>query len=186
MEDQQIIQLYWDRNQAAISATSEKYGNFCRSIAQNILHSREDAEECVNDTYLNAWNSMPPHRPNVLSAFLGKITRNLAFNKYKANHADKRGNGEMTRILDELSECVSDKTDVNEELDRQALIQEIRLFLHTLSPAKRALFVRRYWYADSIPALAKHFNMTENHVSVQLHRLRTRLKAYLSERGFQL
>ena len=106
MEDSQIIKLYWDRDQAAIPATSQKYGNYCLSIARNILGNSQDAEECVNDTFLNAWNSMPPHRPNMLSTFLGKITRNLSFNRYKYNHAEKRGNGEIQCVLDELAECV--------------------------------------------------------------------------------
>ena len=111
MDDAQIVQLYWDRNEQAIHATSDKYGNYCTSIAKNILGNQEDAEECVNDTYLNAWNAMPPHRPSILSAFLGKITRNLSFNRYKHNTADKRGGGEIPAVLEELSDLVSGKDD---------------------------------------------------------------------------
>ena len=103
MDDAQIVQLYWDRNEQAIHATSDKYGNYCASIAKNILGNQEDAEECVNDTYLNAWNAMPPHRPSILSTFLGKITRNLSFNRYKHNTANKRGGGELPVVLEELS-----------------------------------------------------------------------------------
>ena len=103
MDDAQIVQLYWDRDDQAIPATSDKYGNYCTSIAMNILSNQEDAEECVNDTYLNAWNAMPPHRPSILSTFLGKITRNLSFNRYKHNTADKRGSGELPVVLEELS-----------------------------------------------------------------------------------
>lgn len=186
MEDSQIIQLYWDRNQAAIPATSQKYGNYCQSIAQNILGNNQDAEECVNDTYLSAWNTMPPHRPNILSTFLGKITRNLSFNKYKHNHAEKRDSGEINFVLDELAECVSDTSDVEQEIDRRELIEEINLFLKSLPSVKRNIFVGRYWYADSIQTLAKRFGMTENNVSVLLNRTRKQLRGYLSERGFEL
>ena len=108
MDDAKIVQLYWDRNEQAIPATADKYGNYCNSIAKNILGNKEDAEECVNDTYLNAWNSMPPHRPSILSTFLGKITRNLSIKCYKRNTADKRGGGQATVVLDEIAEFVSD------------------------------------------------------------------------------
>ena len=108
MDDTTIVQLYWDRDERAIPATSGKYGNYCNSIAWNILGNREDAEECVNDTYLCAWTSMPPHRPRVLSAFLGKLTRNLSLNRYKHHIAEKRGGGEAPAVLDEIAELVSD------------------------------------------------------------------------------
>lgn len=186
MEDNQIVQLYWDRNQAAIPETSKKYGNYCQSIARNILGSDQDAEECVNDTYLNAWNAMPPHRPKMLSTFLGKITRNLSFNKYKHNRAEKRGGGEISYVLDELAECISDTTDIEQEIDRRELVKEINLFLESLSSVKRNIFVGRYWYADGIQTLAKRFQMTESNVSVLLNRTRKQLKAYLLERGFEL
>ena len=116
MDDEKIVQLYWNRDEQAIPATAQKYGNYCTSIAKNILGNLEDAEECVNDTYLNAWNSMPPHRPGVLSTFLGKIVRNLSFNRYKYNTADKRGGGELPLVLDELSDLVSGKDDVEQEI----------------------------------------------------------------------
>ena len=105
MDDAKIVQLYWDRNEQAIPATADKYGRYCTSIAKNILGNNEDAEECVNDTYLNAWNSMPPHRPSILSTFLGKIVRNLSFNRYKHNTADKRGGGELPVVLEECRSC---------------------------------------------------------------------------------
>ena len=108
MDDANIVQLYWDRNEQAIPATADKYGSYCTSIAKNILGNNEDAEECVNDTYLNAWNSMPPHRPSILSTFLGKIVRNLSFNRYKHNNADKRGGGELPVVLED---CVRDVGD---------------------------------------------------------------------------
>lgn len=119
MDDAKIVQLYWDRNEQAIPATADKYGRYCTSIANNILGNNEDAEECVNDTYLNAWNSMPPHRPSILSTFLGKIVRNLSFNRYKHNTADKRGGGELPVVLEELSDLVSGKDDVGQHLTKR-------------------------------------------------------------------
>lgn len=186
MDDNKIVQLYWDRSEQAISATSVKYGGYCASIAKNILGNQEDAEECVNDTYWSAWNAMPPHRPNVLSAFLGKITRNLALNRYKQIHADKRGGGNLLQPLDELAECVSDTDNVEKEIDRRELVKAINAFLSTLSPSKRSIFICRYWYFDSIFYIASRFGMTENNVSVTLNRLRTNLRKYLTERGFEL
>ena len=186
MEDSKIVQLYWDRDPNAISQTANKYGNYCTSIAKNILGSNEDAEECVNDTYIKAWNSMPDHRPSVLSTFLGKITRNLSFNRYKLNHADKRGGSEIPAILDELSECVSGNNSVEQEIEYRELLNAIDAFLDNLSPQKRSIFVCRYWYSDSISAIAKQHGMRENTVSMTLHRLRLKLYNYLTERGFEI
>ena len=148
MDDNGIIRLYWERDSQAIKATSEKYGHYCKTIARNILNSEEDAEECVNDTYLCAWNSMPPHWPEQLSTYLGKLTRNLAFNRYKRSHAGKRSGGETALILDELAGCVSDIDDVEQTVDRQELIEAVNSFVRSLPAGKRNLFVRRYWYAD--------------------------------------
>lgn len=186
MEDSKIVQLYWDRNEQAIPATSEKYGNYCASIAKNILGSENDAEECVNDTYWNAWNSMPPHRPSVLSTFLGKITRNLSLNRHRHNTAGKRGGGEVTVVLDELLGLVSDTDSVEQEIDRRELVSAIDTFLGTLPAEKRGIFLRRYWYFDSVSEIASRFGMTENNVSVTLNRIRLKLHNYLSERGFEL
>ena len=186
MEDTRIVQLYWDRDQKAITETATKYGNYCISIAKNILGNKEEAEECVNDTYMNAWNAMPPHRPNMLSTFLGKITRNLSFNRYKHNNADKRGGSEISAVLDELSECVSGKDNVEQEIEYKELIKDIDSFLDTLSPEKRSIFVCRYWYTDSISEIAKQFNMKENTVSMTLNRIRLKLQKYLMERGYEL
>jgi len=186
MDDHGIIQLYWDRNEQAISITSKKYGRYCKSIAKNILNSEEDAEECVNDTYWNAWNSMPTHWPEQLSTFLGKITRNLSFSKYKHSHAEKRGGGEITLVLDELAACVSDTDDVEQTVDRQELVKAINSFVRGLSFEKRNLFLRRYWYADSVSKIAADYGMPQGNVSKTLERTRRRLKAYLTERGFEL
>ena len=183
MNDKDIIQLYLNRDQRALSATAKKYGKYCTSIAKNILGNNEDAEECVNDTYLSTWNSIPPTIPTILSAFLGKITRNLAFNKYKHNHVMKRGNGEIAVVLDELAECVSGVDDVEQEIDRRELVATINSFLETLPPKKRNIFICRYWYSDSVSSIARRYEMTESNVSVTLNRLRSKLKEYLSERG---
>lgn len=186
MEDSKIVQLYWDRSQEAIRATSEKYGSYCMSIAGNILGNREDAEECVNDTYLHAWNAMPPHRPGALSVFLGKITRNLSFNRYRRNTACKRGGGELSAVLEELAECVSGRDDVEGELNRRELVKAIDAFLDTLPSRKRDIFVRRYWHTDSISSIAARHGMKETAVSMTLSRLRPQLHNYLLERGFEL
>lgn len=186
MEDVMIVQLYWDRNESSITETANKYGSYCTSIAKNILGDLEDAQECVNDTYLNAWNSMPPHRPNMLSTFLGKITRNLSFNKYKHDHARRRGDGQIAAVLDELSECVSGKEDVHAEVEYHELVKAIDVFLDSLSSQKRKMFVCRYWYNDSISDIAKQFNMKDNAVSMTLARTRTKLQQYLVERGYHV
>lgn len=186
MDDAKIVQLYWDRDTQAIPATADKYENYCAAIAKNILGSKEDAEEYVNDTYWNAWNSMPPHRPSILSTFLGKITRNLSFNKYRRNVADKRGGGAFPAVLDALSDLVSGKEDVEREIDRKELVKAIDTFLDRLSPEKRSIFIRRYWYADSVSEIAVRHGMKEGAMSMALYRLRLKLHNYLLERGLEL
>ena len=186
MDDTQIIQLYWDRNDQAIPATAEKYGNYCTSIAKNILGNNEDAEECVNDTYWSAWNAMPPNKPSILSTFLGKITRNLSIKRYNRNTADKRGGGQLTVVLDELADCVSGKDDVEQAFSRQELIRAIDDFLDTLPQNKRSIFICRYWYTDSVSDIARQHGMKDGAVSMTLNRLRAKLRDYLLERGFEL
>lgn len=186
MDDNGIVQLYWDRNDQAISITSQKYGNYCKAIAKNILNSEEDAEECVNDTYLNAWNSMPTHWPEQLAIFLGKIVRNLSFNKYRHDHAEKRGGGEITLVLDELTDCVSDIDTVEQIIDRQELERAINVFVRSLPTEKRNIFVRRYWYADSVSNIASDYGVLQGTVSKTLERTRKQLKSYLTERGFEI
>ncbi len=186
MEDVKIIELYWQREEKAIEATAEKYGPYCSAIAGGILRSERDTEECVNDTWLAAWNAMPPHRPSVLSAFLGRLTRNLAFNRYTRDRAAKRGGGETELVLDELAEIVSGREDVCGEVERQELVRELNAFLNGLSPQKRAMFLQRYWYAHSVGDIAARWGMKEAAVSMTLHRLRRDLQQYLTERGFAL
>ena len=186
MDDARIVQLYWDRDEQAIPATSEKYGSYCAAIAKNILGNWEDAEECVNDTYMSAWNAMPPHKPSILSTFLGKITRNLSINRYKQKTAGKRGGGEALAVWDEIAEFVSDTDSVEQEMDRRELVRAIDAFLDRLPADKRSIFVCRYWYFDRVSDIAARFGMTENHVSVTLNRLRLKLHNDLLERGFEL
>ena len=186
MEDEKIVQLYWQRDEQAIGVTEEKYGPYCTAIAHRILHSRRDEEECVNDTWLAAWNAMPPHRPNILSAFLGRLTRNLAFNRYTRNRADKRGGAETELVLHELAEIVSGREDVQGELERQELVRALNAFLNALSAKKRAIFLQRYWYAHSVGDIAARWGMKETAVSMMLHRLRRELRQHLTERGFAL
>ena len=186
MEDRDSVDLYWQRNQDAIHETASKYGNYCESIAKNILANSEDAQECVNDTYLSAWNSIPPHRPNFLSTYLGKITRHLSFDRFRHKNAGKRGGGEIALVLDELAECVSGTDSVEDAFARKQLITEINAFLNTLPQEKCSIFLCRYWYAVPVSEIAKRFGMTENNVSVTLNRTRNKLKIYLTEKGYDL
>ena len=186
MDDEKIVQLYCERNEQAIQETANKYGNYCNSIAKNILGNNEDAEECVNDTYLNTWNSIPPHKPKMLSTFLGKIVRNLAFNKYKHDHADKRGGGELPLVLDELAECVSGNENIADAFVMKEIVSAINEFLSTLSEIKRNLFIRRYWYTESIVDIAKSYDMESTAVSMMLNRIRSKLHNNLIERGYDI
>lgn len=186
MEDERIVQLYWDRDEAAIDESSKKYGAYCASIARNILADLSDAEECVNDTWLRAWNAMPPHRPSILSVFLGKITRNLSFDRYRAAHREKRGGAHVDAALEELGECVSGRDDPERRREERELIEELDRFLRALPEEQRYMFILRYWYADSIGEIAQRLGMSENRVSVTLHRVRLRLRARLMERGFDV
>ena len=186
MEDREIVKLYFDRNERAIIETSEKYGRYCSHIAMNILHNRSDAEECVNDTYLKTWNAIPPHKPSVLSTFLGKIVRNLSFNRYKSLHSQKRGGYETDLILDELCEIVSDEEQVEDGVIREDLIEAVNEFIDLLSEEKRYIFIRRYWYSDSISEIASNCRRTENSTSVELSRIRGKLRDYIIERGYEI
>ena len=186
MEDKEIIGLYLDRNEQAIAATSEKYGSYCKSISVNILKNDEDAEECVNDTYMKTWNAIPPQIPVIFSAFLGKIVRNISFNKYRHNNSQKRGGSEMPLILDELGEIVSGKESVEDEIDKKELLRDINGFLNSISEYKRGIFIRRYWYSDKVSDIAKRYGKSENSVSVELNRIRKKLSDHLLKRGYEL
>ncbi len=183
MEDSQIIDLYWARSEQAVQETDTKYGGYCRAIAHNILKSLEDSEECVADTWLRAWNAMPPQRPSVLSAFLGRITRNLSFDRYKAARAEKRGGDSFPAALDELSECVPAMGGVEQTMDERELGRAIDRFLRTVPEKQCSLFLRRYWYAESISQIAARYSMKENTVKSVLFRTREQLRAFLQKEG---
>ncbi len=186
MEDGAIIGLYWERNEQAIQETDLKYGPYCHTIAYNILENQEDCEECVNDTWLRAWNTMPPQRPNYLRLFLGKITRNLSLDIWKGKQAKKRGGGEPALALEELSECVADTKDVESVLQTKELSETIERFLHTLPRRERELFLQRYFYMYSVKELASHYGIKENHVAVLLSRTRKKLAAHLVKEGWSV
>ena len=185
MEDSQIIELYWQKNENAISESTNKYGAYCFTIADNILHNTEDSEECVNDTWLHAWNAMPPKRPNVLRMFLARITRNLSFDRFNARNAEKRGGGEITLILDELGECLDSGADTEAAYEAQELKQCIRRFVRALPQRDGNVLVRRYFFADSVADIAKRYDLTENNVMVILSRTRRKLKVQLLKEGYR-
>lgn len=183
MEDAQIIDLFWQRDESAIKETSNKYGNYCYSIAVNILTNAEDALEIVNDTYLSVWNSIPPHRPVNFSTFLGKITRRIAIDKWRERYAMKRGGGEISLILDELNDCVPSTQSVEHEIEITELAQTINDFVVSMSPIERRVFICRYWYCDSIPAIAQQFGFSQSKVKMILYRQRKRLLTCLEREG---
>ena len=184
MEDCQIVELFWKRDEKAVKETASKYGNYCYSIAYRILSNHEDSEESVNDTYIDAWNSIPPHRPLLLSAFLGKITRRIAIDRWRINRAEKRGGGEPSLVLDELEECVTGENDIETELNREQLAQTVNAFMKTLSAAEQQVFVCRYFYMDPLESICKKFGFSESKVKSMLFRTREKLRVYLQKEGF--
>lgn len=181
MEDSRIIELYWRREEAAIAETDKKYGKYCYTIAHNILRSGEDSKECVNDTYAGAWNAMPPHRPSFLSAFLGKITRRLALKRLRGSLAEKRGGGETAASFEELEECIPSQKSIDDWIEIEALTQILNEFLDMLPDNERRVFLRRYWYFDSVKTIAAGFGFTESKVKMLLKRTRDKLKERLCE-----
>jgi RNA polymerase sigma factor, sigma-70 family len=186
MEDSKIIELYWARSEDAISETAHKYGRYCHYISYNILHSNEDAEECVNETYLGAWKSIPPHRPQRLATFLGKITRNLSLNRFKQYTADKRGNGQTEFVLSELEDCIPEPRSVEQAIDEIIVVKSIEQFLYAQPKMKRIIFIRRYWYLNAIRDIAEQYGMSESKVTSILFRLRRELKCHLEKEGIVL
>ena len=183
MPDERIVALYWSRSETAISETDQKYGSYCRAIARNILSDREDTEECVNDTYLDAWNSIPPHKPTVLSTFLGKITRRISIDRWRYRHAEKRGGGQMPAILDELSDCASPE-DVESVIEEQEMARLIAAFLDGLSADERRVFLCRYWYMESVSDIARAYGFTSSKTASMLHRTRGKLRTFLESEGY--
>ncbi len=182
MEDRAIIDLYWSRNPEAIRRTDEKYGRYCRTVARNILPDCRDTEECVNDTWLKAWNAMPEDRPQFLAPFLGKITRNLAFNRWREGRAEKRGGGELPLVLDELAECVS-PGDTLQAVEAAELEEAVNRFLRALPERERNVFLRRYWFTEPAADIARRYGMREGAVRSSLFRSREKLRRYLEKEG---
>lgn len=183
MEDRKIIALFYARSEQAVKELADKYGFVCLKLAVNILNNRQDAEECVNDAYLGAWNTIPPQEPDPLLAYICRIVRNLSIMRYHANTAKKR-NSFYDAALDELAECIPSTISVEDEVSANELSRLLDVFLDTLDYKNRVMFVRRYWYADAVPEIAQRFGISCNHVSVRLSRTRVKLRKFLKKEGY--
>ena len=183
MEDNKIVELYFDRDENAIKETKNKYENYIFSIAYSILHDQQDCEETLNDTYLAAWNAIPPHHPLNLATFIGKICRRLSLNKWRSSSAQKRGGGQVELSLDELEGCIGDDHSFKESLEEKYLIETINEFLSGLKESERKVFVCRYYYFDSIEDISKRFGFTLSKTKMMLKRTRDKLKDYLIKEG---
>lgn len=183
MEDRQIVELFWDRDQQALLHTQEKYGAYCTTIAQNILENEEDAQECVNDTWLRAWNSIPPARPENLQFYLAKLVRNGSLDRYRKAHAAKRGSGAADVALEELKECVASRDDPQLSCQAKELKAAINRFVGALPARDGNIFMRRYFFLESAEVIAKRYGTTQNNVTVILSRCRRKLKKYLEKEG---
>lgn len=183
MEDAKIVALYWARSDAAIAETAKKFGPYCRTIAYNVLENTQDSEECVNDTYMRAWNSMPDNRPSALAPYLGRITRNLALSRVIEKNRLKRGGGEVAVALDELDECTASSYSLEREVENRELAAAIDRFLAVLPRTERAVFVSRYWFLASVGELSKKFGFSESKTTSMLHRTRVKLRNFLTKEG---
>ena len=184
MDDEQILDLYFARDEQAVAETDRKYGGYCFSLANGILNSEQDAEETISDTYLKAWNTIPPHRPSVFRLFLAKITRNLAFSRWRQNTAGKRGGGEMQLVLDELAECIAAPVGVEEQISAKELGKTIRAFLDTLPVREQDIFLGRYFFVEESETIARRYGMKPATVLRTLSRTRAKLKKYLTREGY--
>lgn len=184
MQDDRIVALYWQRDESAIRETERKYGHYLLKIAYNVLADLEDSKESVNDTYLKAWNSMPPHKPGMLSTYLGKITRQVSIDIYRKKNREKRRTSEYAMSLSELEECIPDNSTTEKTIDMRLLSEAINAYLYSLSGEARNVFVGRYYYMDSIKAVADYCGMSESKVKSMLYRIRQGLKVYLEQEGF--
>jgi len=184
MDDKDIVELYWQRNEQAIKETADKYGAYCRKISQNILSDLADSEEILNDIYMQAWLSIPPHHPDSLMAFLGKLARNLALNRYKAVHAKKRLADKFAVSLDELSDCTPSAITVEDKAEIAELGKSISRFLYSQKEDIRNVFICRYFYCDSIEEISGHFGYSQSKIKSMLMRARIRLKSYLKKEGY--
>lgn len=183
MEDNAIIDLYFKRSEQAITETDTKYGSYCYSIAYNILSNREDSEESVNDTYMAAWNAIPPRHPSFLGAFLGKVTRHISIDRWRKSSAKKRGGGEIILALEELENC-ADIHDTEYTVEQKELTRVLNQFLASLPETQRNIFLCRYWYLDSIPVISEYSGFTQSKVTSMLHRTRGKLRKLLHEEGW--
>lgn len=183
LEDSQIVSLYWDRDETAIDHTEKKYGKYLAKIAYNILADREDSQESVNDTYLAAWDSMPPHRPEVLSTYLGKLTRRISIDLFRKKNSQKRGSGEYILSLQELGDCVGSNT-TQQTVDMQLLTDAIEQYLRNLSPEARNVFIGRYYYLDPVKKIAAYCHISESKAKILLYRTRQGLWEHLQKEGF--
>ena len=186
MTDAEIINLYWDRDQTAITQSADKYGRYCYSIANSILNNKEDSEECLNDTWHSAWGAIPPQRPNKLSLFLGRITRNLAFDKYKWKKARKRSDGELPLVLNELDECIPSSVSVEQTISDKELERLINDYLRSLPERECNIILLRYWHNKPLAEIGKRLSMKENNVKASLFRSRIKLKAFLEKEDVTL
>lgn len=184
MEDETILDLYFARNEQAVVETDRKYGGYCFSLANSILNDRQDAEETVSDTYLKVWDTIPPKRPNVLKLFLAKITRNLAFSRWRKYTAEKRGGGEMELVLEELTGCLAAPGSVEDRMNGQELAKTIRTFLDTLPVREQDIFLRRYFFVEESETIARRYGMKPATVLRTLSRTRQKLKHYLTQEGY--
>ena len=186
MDDQEIIARFFARDEEGLTAARARYEPYCAAVARSLLNDPRDQEECLSDTWLRAWNAIPPQRPRSLGAFLAKITRNLAINRLRDGNAQRRGGGQVPLALEELGECVSPEGSPEGELDRQAAEEALNRFLDGLPPLQREVFLRRYWYLDSIEDIARRAGWSKSPVTTTLHRLRVRLRAHLIQEGIDV
>ena len=184
MEDFQIVDLYWARSESAITETSTKYGRMLTGISLSLSSTREDAEECVSDTYLAAWNSMPSDRPLYLGAYLSKIVRRLSIDRFRAQTAKKRGG--TSSVCEELSECIPSCSDVERDYDERQTADSINRYLHSLDEEKRYIFIRRYFYSDAIETIAVSLGVSQGKIKTTLHRLRASLRKHLEHEGVSI
>lgn len=184
MEDKEILDLYFAREEKAIAETDRKYGAYCYSVANRILGSNEDSEETVSDTYWHAWNAIPPQRPGFLKLFLARITRNLAFTRWRRLSAAKRGGGETELVLEELAECVPGREQIDDQLNVRELEQAIRSFLDTLPERDQDIFLRRYFFLENPETVAARCGIRRENVNLILSRTRAKLKTYLTQEGY--
>ena len=186
MEDESILDLYFARDEQAVVETDRKYGGYCFHLANSILKDEQDAEETVSDTYLQTWNAIPPQRPNVFKMFLAKITRNLAFTRWRKYSAEKRGGGELALVLDELEGCIAAPGGVEDRLNAKALAAAIRSFLDTLPGREQDIFLRRYFFVEESETIAQRYGMKADTVRLTLSRTRAKLKKYLTQEGYAI